>query len=235
MSATSLEQDGRRRRPLAVLGVVFGIGLAIALIATIISSFLAQSGKPPRPTVQQIAILKPPPPPPPKVEERPPPPPMKKEEVKLPEPEKQPQPNEAKDEPPAGKNLGVDADGGPGGDSFGLVGRKGGRDLLSIGPEGGKGADRQRYAFFTQRLQQHLQDQLAREEQLRTRDYRAVVRIWLGPDGRVQRVELVDGTGHQETDAALRAALGRMPSLAEGPPEAMPQPVRLRITSRGAG
>lgn len=216
--------------------VVLGLMVLVGLIAAVIRSFLQQSGKPVRPSVQQIAILRPPPPPPPpKVEQKPPPPEMKKEEVKIPEPEKAPQPDQARDEPEAGKDLGVDAAGGPGGDGFGLVGRKGGRDLLSIGGGGGKSADRQRFAFYSGRIQQHFQEQLAREDKLRSRDYRVVVKVWLSADGRVQRAELVDGTGHADTDEVLRAVLGRMPALAEAPPEAMPQPVRLRITSRGAG
>lgn len=217
------------------IAIILAVATVIALVAAMIKSFLAKSGKPPRATVQQIAILKPPPPPPPKVEDKPPPPEMKREEVKIPEPDKPPQPDQARDEPPAGSNLGVDAEGGAGTDGFGLVGRKGGRDLLSIGSDGGKGSDRQRFAFYTNRIQQHFQEQLAREEKLRTRDYRVVVKVWLGGDGRVQRTELVDGTGHDDTDAALRAALGRMPALADAPPDTMPQPVRLRIISRGAG
>jgi len=218
------------------ISVVLAIATAIALVVAMIRGFLTQSGKPLKATVQQIAILKPPPPPPPpKVEDKPPPPEMKREEVKIPEPDKPPQPDQAKDEPPPGSSLGVDAEGAAGADGFGLVGRKGGRDLLSIGPESGKGADRQRYAFYANRIQQHFQEQLAREDKLRARDYRIVVKIWLGGDGRVQRVELVDGSGHDDTDAALRAALARMPAIAEVPPDAMPQPVRLRIVSRGTG
>lgn len=215
--------------------VVLAVGMVVALVATMVRSFLAQPDKPRRPSVQQIAILKPPPPPPPKVEDKPPPPEMKREEVKIPEPDRPQQPEQARDTPPAGANLGVDADGGAGTDGFGLVGRKGGRDLLAGGQEGSRGADRQRFAWYAQRIQQHFQAELAREDKLRTRDYRAVVNVWLGPDGRVQRTELVDGTGHLETDEALRAALARLSSLAEAPPESMPQPVRLRIVSRGAG
>ncbi|HAZ42809.1 MAG TPA: TonB-dependent receptor, partial [Methylococcaceae bacterium] len=40
---------------------------------------------------------------------------------------------EQAEEPPPGENLGVDADGAAGGDSFGLVGKKGGSGFLGGG------------------------------------------------------------------------------------------------------
>ncbi|MPZ43711.1 MAG: energy transducer TonB [Betaproteobacteria bacterium] len=221
----------KRARALALITLL--IVAAAALVAAVIHGFLQQAAKPRKSSVQQIMLLRPPPPPPPKPQEKPPEPEMK-QEVKLPEPEKTPEPAPAKDEPPADKVLGLDAEGGPGSDGFGLAARKGGRDLLSIGG-GGNGSDGRRFAYYTARIQQQLQEALAREPKLRQEDYRAIVKIWLARDGRIERVELVNGTGNSATDGLLRATLAGLPALAEAPPETMPQPVRLRITSRAAG
>ena len=207
---------------------LFGLGMVavIALVVTVIMSFLTQAGKPRKPTVQQIAILRPPPPPPPpKREEKPPE--IKKEEVKLPPPPQEQAPKEAEGKE-AGKDLGVDAEGGAGGDAFGLVGRKGGRDLLA-----GDGGARSQFAFYTSMIQQQIQDELSRNKKLKG-DYRAVVRIWLAADGRIQKVDLAGSTGNADVDGTLRNALADI-TFRQPPPQNMPQPVRLRISSRGAG
>ncbi len=208
----------------SLLGV--GVLIVIALVVAVIKSFLAQSGKPRKPSVQQIAILRPPPPPPPpKQEEKPPE--IKKEEVKLPPPpEEAPK---AADNKEAGKNLGVDAEGSAGGDGFGLVGSKGGRDYLA-----GDGGARSQFAFYTNMIQQQIQDELSRNKKLKGGDYRVVVRIWLGTDGRMQKVDLAGSTGNADVDVNLRSALAEM-TFRQPPPQNMPQPVRLRISSRGAG
>jgi len=209
------------RGVLLVLLVVF-IGLIVWFVRSMMSD-----GKPTRrQAVQQISLLKPPPPPPPpKPEEKPPEPEIKKEEVKIDEP-KQPDeaPKPAENEPPAGKDLGVDADGAAGGDNFGLVGRKGGRDLL--GGAGGK------YGGFSNLLRQQIQTSLARDKRLRELDYKVIVRLWLTRDGHVQRYELGSSTGNLETDQAINQALAKLPPMSEVPPEDMPQPVKLRLTSR---
>lgn len=218
------QQSSRKWIRTALLGL--GVLVVIALVAAVISSFLADAGKPHKRSVQQIAILRPPPPPPPpKPEEKPPE--IKKEEVKLPPPPQEEAPKEA-DAKEAGKDLGVDAEGGAGGDGFGLVGRKGGRDLLA--GDGG----RSQFAFYTNMIQQQIQDELSRNKKLKGGDYRAVVRIWLGSDGRMQKVDLAGSTGNADVDVNLRNALAEM-AFRQPPPQNMPQPVRLRISSRGAG
>lgn len=207
--------------------VALGVAAAIALVVTMIMGFLAQGGKPHKPSVQQIAIMRPPPPPPPpKQEEKPPE--IKKEEVKLPPPPQEQVPKDA-DAKEAGKDLGLDAEGGAGGDSFGLVGRKGGRDLLL-----GDGGSRREFAFYTNMIQQQIQDELARNKKLRGGEYRIVVRVWLAADGRIQKVDLAGSSGSAELDGHLRGALADV-TLRQPPPQNMPQPVRLRITSRSAG
>lgn len=208
-----------------------GIVLTVAAIVGIVLSFMTE-GKPKRRTViQQIAVLRPPPPPPPpKPEEKPPEPEIEKQEVKLPEPDTPPEPQQA--EAPATPDLGVDAKGTGNGDSFGLVGKPGGKDITTIGS--GKGGDRTQFSFFAGSMQRHFAEQFNRNEKLKSRDYRVVIRVWVATDGRVERFELSGSSGNEETDVAIRLALSQMPPMAEPPPENMPQPVRLRMTSRGA-
>ncbi|MBU1690485.1 MAG: TonB C-terminal domain-containing protein [Gammaproteobacteria bacterium] len=175
-----------------------------------------------KPRLQQITLVKPPPPPPP--EKKPPEPEIKKEEVKIEQPKPEEAPRPADNEPPAGKDLGVDADASGSGDGFGLVGRKGGRDLLA--GAGGK------YAGYTTLLRQQIQEIMSRDKRLRSANYKAVVRIWMTRDGRVDRFEMVGSTGYPDTDSSIKQALASMPSLKEAPPEDMPQPIKMRITSR---
>lgn len=207
--------------------VLLGVLLLGGVLVSIVGNFIGHGGKPRKAPVQQIAIMRPPPPPPPpKQEEKPPE--IKKEEVKIPPPPQEQSQKDA-DAKEAGKDLGVDAEGSAGGDGFGLVGRKGGRDLI-----GGDGSARSRFAFYTNMLQQQIQDELSRDKRLRGGGYRAVVRIWLGGDGRIQKVDLSGSTGDADLDGSIRNALAGI-TLTQPPPQDMPQPVRLRISSRGAG
>jgi protein TonB len=184
----------------------------ISLLGFGLKELLGSGGKAKKQTVHNISLLKPPEPE------------MKKEEVKIDQP-KPDAPNQ--DNAPEGKQLGVDAEGGTGSDGFGLVGNKGGRDLLA----GGKGA----FAFYTNQLQRHLQDELARNKKLKRLDYRVMVRVWLSKSGSVQRVDLGGSSGDAEIDETLRMALAAAPALRDAPPENMPQPIRIRIMNRGAG
>lgn len=207
--------------------------LAAAALAAFPLKGLFSGGKAKKPSVQTIAVLRPPPPPPPKPEEKPPEPEMKKEEVKLPDPE--PKPQEAQnDQPPPGPDLGVDADGSGAGDGFGLVGKKGGQDITTIG-QGGGGAGRVQYAFFTNMVQAHLQEELSRNKKLRSTDYKVVLKVWFGTDGRVERTELAGSSGDGDIDQQIRTTLAEAGPLRQPPPPDMPQPVKLRLTSRGAG
>ena len=205
-------------------GALVGL-LLIAALAWWLKTYLGTPSQPPKPVVHHITLLKPPPPPP-KVEEKPPEPEVKKEEVKLPDPEPVPAPEDAPPEPPPGPDLGVDAAASGPGDSFGLVGKPGGAPL--IGRPGGS-----RFGAFTGQLQRSLQEALSAHEELRRQDYRVVLQIWLDPDGRVRRIELVDGSGDAATDSALRVALRGVGQVAARPPEDLPQPIKLRVTSRG--
>jgi len=213
------------------------IGIALVLLAFVgvvawgALSFM-KDGKPSKKQIVQLSLLRPPPPPPPPPppEQKPPEPEMK-EEVKVPEPEKPP--DAAKEEaPPPGEQLGLDANASGSGDAFGLAARKGGTDITKLG--GGSGIGQSQKAWFAGLVQSHLQAQLSREDKLRRSNYRIQLRLWFTSDGRIERFELVDSTGNKELDEQIRLSLNRMAPLAQPPPAGLPQPVKLRLISRGA-
>lgn len=201
------------------------IGVAIGVI-TFIDQWLEKSPKEKK-VVQQISLIQPPPPPPPpeKIEE-PPPEPEIEEEIKAPEPEPMPEdvPESPAEEGPIGDDLGLDAEGGAGGDAFGLAGRKGGRDLI-----GGGGS---KYSHYSQIIQHDISSFLQEKEDVRSNKYSVLVKIWIDPDGRVKQFKLLTSSGDEKVDQALKTALASLKKMREAPPEDMPQPVKLKITSR---
>ena len=209
----------RRRLPLLIGGIFFLV--LVVGVVILIKKFLDNPDQPNTRRVQQISLIKPPEPPPP--EEKPPEekPPEIKEEVKLDEPPPQQQQAEA---PPPGANLGLDADGKGSGDSFGLVGNKGGRELTI----GGNGS---RFGGYLNGLQKNIRDELSRNEKLRKGEYKAEVAIWIGRTGSVERIELLGSSGELDVDAAMKKVLASIRKFDE-PPSEMPQPVKLRISSR---
>lgn len=201
--------------------------LALLILAFLLKGYLQKAPQTKR-VVQQITIVAPPPPPPPP-EEKPPEPEVKEEKIEEPIPEKEPEaaPEEA-DEPP-GDQLGLEGDGEAGSDGFGLAARRGGRSLLGGSPGsaihwyGGR---------VTSVLEEELHELLA-DTHARKNAYSIVLDIWIGQDGRMTRVELRQGSGQAEVDRALQQAIPRLRlDMHKPPPEGMPQPVRIRLTSR---
>lgn len=204
-----------------IAGVLLVVAVG-AMVVVSIRNFLDDKPVLSRKKIQQVTLFKPPPPPPPppKVE----PPPEIKNEVKVDKP-KEPEPlPDVPDEPPPGESLGVDADGSGAGDSFGLIGRKGGKGLLN-----GAGSPAMYYAS---QLQRRIEDVFAEHDEMRHKAYSVVAGIWISKDGRIVRVELKGSTGDGDTDTALKQIIRQIQTLAVAPPPDMPQPVRLRISSR---
>lgn len=222
----------KRKGSPRLLRIALGAGLAafIGMVAWGALSLIGE-GKTAKRQVVNITLVAPPPPPPP------PPPPLEikppepevQDEVKVPEPEPTPQADEA---PPASEQPGLDAQGSGGGDGFGLAAKKGGRDITELG---GGGTNHAQFAWFTGLVQSQLQEQLQRNDRLRRADYRVVMRVWFGSDGRIERYELASSSGSPDIDKNLALAMDQMPRLKQAPPADLPQPVRLRVTSRGAG
>ncbi len=210
------------RRLLLGLGVA-GLAVAIFLLAR---SFLA-GPEVSNPRAQRIAVLRQPPPPPPKPPEKPPEPPKVKEAVKIETPKPEAKPDEPKpDRPPpsADKPLGVDADAGAGSDGFGLAANRGGRDLVGSGG-GGVGA------YYTGLVQRHFFDAMSRNRKVLREEFRVVVRVWIGDDGRVQRAEIVNGSGKANIDELIQTTLAEMAPLRDVPPTSFRQ-MQLRLSNR---
>ena len=214
----------RRRKsryvPLIVVGIVV-IGVGGAAVA-LVRNFLSSPASPPKQIVQQIQLIRPPPPPP---DLPPPPPPPPEEKVDMQEPQKQPDPTPS-NEPPPSEHLGLDAAGGAGSDAFGLVGNKGGRDLLA----GGAGSA---FAWYAGLLKDQIVNQLGADKKVRSGDYSLTVRVWVREDGSIQRVSVVQGSGDRARDQTIEAALEHLDRLPQAPPADMPEPISLRIVSRG--
>lgn len=201
----------------------------IAAVSWAVYSMMNEKGPEPKRVVQIALVKLPPPPPPPPPPEVKPPEPQVKEEVPVPDPEPA---QKADDTPPASEQLGLDADGSGGGDNFGLAAKKGGQDITLGG--GGGGDSRAQFAWFTGLVQNQLQRELQKNKKLRGVDYRVTLRIWLDPAGQIERYELTSSSGNPAVDRDLELALAEMPRFQQQPPDSMPQPIRLRVTSRAA-
>jgi periplasmic protein TonB len=172
--------------------------------------------------VQEVHLIRPPPPPPP--EEKPPPPPPPEEKVVTPEPEQHPDPTPT-NEPPPSEHLGLDAEGGAGGDAFGLVGNRGGRDLVD-------GAGGSAIAWYNNILRDAVREQLSAAKELRVGSYKLSIRFWLRADGSVDHVVILQGTGDQERDRMIESRLSRI-TLPNAPPPGFPTAATLTVVSHG--
>lgn len=138
---------------------------------------------------------------------------------------------------PVDDALGVDEEGAAGGDAFGLAAKKGGRDIILLGNQTNDrpaGEVRINFAMYTGSIQQQLQSEFNKNDKLRRGSYRVQLKLWIARDGGIERFELLDSTGVPELDRTIELALGELPRLDRPPPPEMPQPVRIRLTSREA-
>ncbi|MDP2903095.1 MAG: energy transducer TonB [Methylovulum sp.] len=206
------------------------IGIVLTLLIAVGVYFLQdrfQKPAQPKKQMQQITMIQPPPPPPP--EQKPPEQAPEPEKLPEPEPEKEPEPAPEEAEEPAGEELGVDAEGGAGSDGFGLIGKKGGRGLLG----GTGGSAILWYGGQVKRsIEEELQNRLA-DSPARKTPYTLQLNVWVNADGSVSRAELGAGSGKSDVDQAIRAVLQDLRfTLPKPPPETMPQPLKIRVTSR---
>ena len=212
------------------LPVLLGIGFTLLIVVAV---FLLKDmfQKPPhtKKVVQQITMIQPPPPPPPPPEVKPPEPEVEEEKIEEPEPEQEPEPApEEANEPPA-EELGLDADGAAGSDGFGLAARKGGRSILG----GSGGSSILWYGGQIKRLLEDELQSLLADTPANKDSYAVIVNVWLGQNGSIERSELASGSGKPEVDQAVRAALPKLRlAIGKPPPEKMPQPIKIRLTSR---
>lgn len=199
---------------MALLLLAFGVVQALR-------SFIGTSDQP-KQIVHNISLIKQPPPPLPKPPEKPPEPPKVKEEVKIQQDQPKPADKTPDEKPPSDKPLAVDAQGGAGSDNFGLAGRIGGKDLLATGGGG---------AYYTGLLQREFYEALLRNKKIQHQEFRIVVKVVLSSDGRVERASVLTGSGSQELDEQIQAALADLPPLKEVPPASLRE-VEVRLTNR---
>ncbi len=200
-----------------------GIGAlltAVVIYFSVVLFMTTDDGPARKKVIQQVTILTPPPPPPPPPKIEQPPEPEEQEEVDIPEPEEDIP--DIPDAPAMGDDLGLDADGTAGSDAFGMIGRKGGRGLLDGDPN----------LMYAARLQRQIEELLIDNEQIRVKAYSVVAQLWIGQDGSITRAKLSRSTGDEVIDQALVEMLTGMDMLSQAPPQGMPQPVKLRISSR---
>jgi protein TonB len=208
----------RRRPPRWLPVVVGGVAICVALLGVYLWARHMMSAKPQkvRQVPQVVQLIRPP-------QDTPPPPPPPPEKIEEPIPQDQPTPDQTPDSPD--QQLGLDADASAGGDAFGLAARKGGADLVGTGTA--------IFGRYTALVKEAIQDALGDEDAVRKGNYTAIVRVWLANDGRVERAVLVQGTGKRDVDKAIELALTRVQRVAEAPPLEMPQPIVLKVVSKG--
>lgn len=209
------------------------IGLVLVLLAVLgygVYSLLSSKPGPKKQPVTTIKILPdtPPPPPPPPKEPPKEQPKEQPKEIKV----EQPKPVEA---PPEPQNLKMEGEAGDAPSAFGtgkVTNEYSGGDVgVKIGGSKGLSA----YAWYTSKIKASIEAAIAEQKDLAREQYKVVVELWLAKDGRVERIELVSGSGEQAKDELLRQALRSVTRISEAPPEDMPQPVRLRITAKSMG
>jgi protein TonB len=212
----SAQTRSSRWLPAAIGGLA--IVIALALVWLWARHMMAAKPTKVRQVPQVVQIIRPPP-----EEAPPPPPPPPPEKVEEPLPQDTPDPQPAADNAP--EQLGLDADASAGGDAFGLVARKGGTDLVGTGTA--------IFGRYTTLLKDAILDKLSEDERLRSGSYSVTVRVWVASDGRIERVALMQASGKKDVDNEIQQQLTRLARVSEAPPIEMPQPVTLRIVSRG--
>lgn len=223
-----------RTLPRKTLAALAALGLLAVLAGC------DQAPEKPRKTasVKLLPDTPPPPPPPPRPEDKPPPP---KPDDK-PAPQDVPKPADTP-EPAALKSDEVAGDGPGNGLTAGAVTKDyAGEKLGTVATVGGTGTgggetttNRLAFNAYANATTRALNEYLARDKNIKLRDYQVHVLVWINSSGGVQRFELTDSSGDPDTDAALRAALSRFAGMASAPPPRLPLPLRLRVSNRMMG
>jgi len=130
---------------------------------------------------------------------------------------------------PVDNLLGLDADASAGLDGFGLVAKRGGRDLIASASQ----TSNESLLRLGGLIERHLASALERREDLKRVNYTVLVNIWISKAGFVEKVEIDGSTGRRQLDDRISEALSRVPPF-HVKLATVPQPVRIRITTRGA-
>jgi len=177
-----------------------------------------------------MLALPPPPPPPPPPPEKPPESETPPEET-MPEPEPLDQPTPAEEPTPTPDNadpVTMNADAQAGGDNFGIQSGSGGGSS-GVGRGGAGNATYGRYLGYL------MQQAISRDDKVKRLAFQLQVNVWLSNDGRLEKVELVRGSGNEEADAAVLDALRRIGKVDQAPPPSLDFPARVLIQGRRPG
>ncbi len=180
-----------------------------------------------RRSAPRIATITPLPPPPPPPKEKPLEP-KKVEETKqeVPKPNEPMKPVEApKQAPDLAKQVTINGPAQAGNDSFNIGAGDGGGMVGSGGGNGVGGASYEQYLGYA------LQQAIERDDRTRRLAFDVKASLWIEPDGRVSRVELVTPSGSSNTDQALISVLQGL-RIDTPPPSTLHMPVRAAIRGR---
>ena len=207
-------------------GVVLIVLLAVIFVVTLL---LTDEGPKRKRETQTVTLLKPPTPE--EIKEKPPEEIKKDETVQTVTEMKQEGPQ---DDTPEGKELGVDADGAAGGDAFGLMGKKGGRALVS--GDGAGAALMRKFGWYTSMIQDEIRKQvksyLDKNGGIPKGKLQALVRVVIDDGGRIMDYQITGPSGNQNMDEAVKVTLGAI-RVSQPPPEGMPRAMTVKITSQG--
>jgi len=184
--------------------------------ASWLSKHLHKDAPVPKKMIQQVTIVTPPPPPPPPPPEQVKQPELKEEEI--PREEVTETPPEPGPDQSSSPDLGVDAEGGAGGDGFGLVGKKGGRGLL-----GGGG--------YEQVVRQEINEIILESERLKHMAYVATITLRIGDDGQFEQIQIELASGDREVADLLKKLLEEKRRLSRPRPLEAASLVKLRVKS----
>ncbi len=235
LAEVSLDEPTRTSwwpRVLALLTVVLMFGGAAWAIRTLIDSPPAAKRQ-----VSRISILPdtpPPPPPPPKEEKKPEPPKEEPKQVVREEQLKQDVPK------PANEPIKMEGAAGDGPSAFaaGSVNREyqGGVPLTGASSPGGNAADRAQERFYANTARQLLRDEIEKHLKAELGQVVVAFSVWIEPDGRIRRIELVPDANPEPGEAGVRTALDETGRALRLPTHTgLTQPLRFRLTLRAAG
>jgi TonB family protein len=83
-------------------------------------------------------------------------------------------------------------------------------------------------AWYGARVKNRIAETLKRNEKTRAARFRAEVKVWPDPSGRVQRVQMAGSTGNSDLDSALTGEILNGLQL-EPPPAGVKMPIRLTL------
>ena len=126
--------------------------------------------------------------------------------------------------------LGLDDDAFAGFDQFGLVSKRGGRDL--IGSDSTGSAIKFDLARVKSLIEQHLQTALGSKMELRRKSYSIILKFWIDSNGFIENVKFMNTTGDKQIDRSIERILRSLPPFTSELKD-VPQPVTLQIITRG--